>query len=491
MQTYFWQNPKFDRNIMELENLIANYYGTLLVVLYAIIAGWAVAHALLFKTNSRAALGWIGLIILFPLAGSLLYLIFGINRVRRKAQRGSPAEHPWTEQGSLPELTGAPPTTDRLENVGWRITGQMPTTRNSVKALINGEEAYPAMLRSIQGATKEILLATYIFDNDHTGKTFVTACKEAVERGVQVRVLIDDVGRRYSCPSIVRRLRKSQIEFRRFMPLTLFPPSLSLNLRNHRKLLIIDNITGFAGGMNISDRQLVQGASRHRAADLHFQLTGTVVPELRALFEADWRASGGDSIGAVQRSTTSVEGGVCRCRVVADGPDENLDHLARLIEAVASVACDRIRILTPYFLPHAQLTGALISAAVRGVNVAIVIPARNNWPPVRWALNHHLYELLSAGVRVLEQPPPFDHSKCLLIDDEYALIGSSNLDPRSLRLNFELGIEVFSSELNSALSAYVDSILGRALEIKKDDILNRTTLVRLRDAIAALFSPYL
>lgn len=477
---------------MELQNQIANHYGILLVVLYGIIAGWTVVQVLLFKTNSRAALGWVGLIILFPVAGSLLYLIFGINRVHRKAQRGSSAERLWTEQGSLPELAShAPLMNNRLEGVGWRITGQTPSTCNSVKPLFNGEQAYPAMLRSIENATKEILLATYIFDNDHTGRAFVAACKQAIERGVQVRVLIDDVGRRYSCPSILRQLQQSHIEVRKFMPLTLLPPSLSLNLRNHRKLLIIDDTIGFAGGMNISDRQLVESASRQRATDLHFQLTGPVVSELRALFEADWRASDGDPIGSLEDNGAPVQGGDCGCRVVADGPDENLDHLARLIETVVSAASSRVRILTPYFLPHEQLMGALTSAAVRGVDVTIVIPARNNLPPVRWALNHHLYELLSAGVGVFEQPPPFDHSKCLLIDDDYALIGSSNLDPRSLRLNFELGIEVFSSELNKTLSAHVDSVLARALEIKKDHILSRTTLVRLRDALAALFSPYL
>ncbi len=469
----------------------AEHFAALLALGHLAIAGATALHVLLFKLDSRAAFGWLGLVILFPLAGFALYVVFGINRVHRKAQH-SPGLALWAEHGALPETPEPVPDMPMLERVGWRVTGQHVVGGNGVVPLVNGEQAFPQMLDAIRGASREVLLSTFIFDNDHTGETFVAACDHAGRRGVTVKVLIDDVGRRYSMPSILKRLRRAELEYRTFMPLRLFPPSLSVNLRNHRKLLIVDDRVAFAGGMNIGDRQLVASGSRRRATDLHFRFEGPVVHALRHVFEDDWRNMGGAALAPPPASPAPAPAGhPCRCRVVPDGPDERLDHLAMLIEGVVSAARERVWALTPYFLPHRTLMGALQSAALRGVDVAVVIPAHNNWPFVRWALGHNLWELQRAGIRVYEQPPPFAHAKALVVDDDYVLVGSTNLDPRSLRLNFELGVEVFSRELNAALAEHLRSTLERATLISRERTAGRGVALRVRDAVAALFSPYL
>jgi cardiolipin synthase len=259
-------------------------------------------------------------------------------------------------------------------------------------------------------------------------------------------------------------------------------------------LLLIDGLEAFAGGMNIGDRQLTQGPSKNRASDLHFHLRGPVVDELRGLFVDDWELAGGGPLSVPTASPIgehNLATPLTECRVIADGPDEQLNHLALLIEGVVSAAQQHITVVTPYFLPEKSLIGALCAAALRGVQVTIVIPRTNNWPFVRWALGHNLWELLSAGVVVVEQPAPFAHTKCLVIDDNYALIGSANLDARSLRLNFELGIEIFGSEFCATLTNHIDSISRKSTRLAKESIRNRNLGIRLRDALAALFAPYL
>jgi cardiolipin synthase len=457
-----------------------------LITVYLVVAVLAAVHVLLNKRNSRAAFGWLGLILVFPIAGALLYALFGVNRVQRKARRiapGSGLAESVRSSGAL-AATGA-----ELSRPGYRVTGTEPLSGNSVVTYLNGEGAFPNMLRAIDGARREVLLSSYIFDNDGTGRLFIEKMAAARERGCTVRVLVDDVGIRYSLPTVIRELKRARLPHKRFMPLRLIPPSFSINLRTHRKILAVDREVAFAGGMNIGDRQLIQGPSPHRASDLHFGFRGPLVDAFVRLFGEDWRFAGGDDLE--EWTPAASPAGDARCRLISDGPDETLDSLMRVIMGVISGARERVWIMTPYFLPDRQMMGCLQGAALTGVDVQVMIPARNNWPLVQWALQHNMAELLDTGVRVLQRPSPFAHSKCLLVDQEYALVGSSNLDPRSLRLNFELGIEVFDRRLNTELSAHFGKVAAGCAEYSLDRLRARSIPVRLRDGAAALFSPYL
>jgi cardiolipin synthase len=457
-----------------------------LITVYLVVAVLAIVHVLLNKRNSRAAFGWLGLILVFPIAGALLYALFGVNRVQRKARRVSVD----AEAGEMQPVGARPtPTGAQLSRPGYRVTGGETLAGNDVSTYMNGEGAYPHMLRAIDHARREILLSTYIFDNDATGRLFVEKLAAARDRGCSVRVLVDDVGIRYSFPTIIRELERAELPFRRFMPLRLIPPSFSINLRTHRKILAVDREIAFAGGMNIGDRQLIHGPSPHRASDLHFGFRGPLVSGFVRLFGEDWRFAGG--AGLEPRPAASDPAGNARCRLISDGPDETLDSLMLVILGAISTARERVWIMTPYFLPERQMMGCLQAAALSGVDVQVMIPARNNWPLVQWALQHNMAELLQAGVRVLQRPSPFAHSKCLIVDHEYALVGSSNLDPRSLRLNFELGIEVFDRELNAELSAHFEKVAADCEDYSLERLRARSIPARLRDGAAALFSPYL
>ena len=457
-----------------------------LLSLYLVVAVAAGIHVALYKRDSRAALGWLGLIVLFPYAGALLYLMFGVNRVHRKARRISLQIAP--EGGKqTPEIYVGQEA--KISHVGYRVSGQSLVAGVHVKTFYNGEQAYPPMLAAIDAADRELLLSSYIFDNDQTGQVFVERLAAARDRGVQVRILVDDVGIRYSFPTILREFRRFDLTYRRFMPLRLLPPSFSINLRTHRKLLIADRTIGFAGGMNIGSRQLIDGDSPHRASDLHFRFDGPVVKDFVTLFAEDWEFCGGGALAGFEGQCNTD--GAARCRLISDGPDESLDSLILLIMGVISRAEKRVRIMTPYFLPEQKLTGSLQAAALSGVDIQVMIPQKNNWPLVQWALQPNMSALLESGITILQRPPPFAHSKCLLVDDDYALVGSSNLDPRSLRLNFELGIEVFDRAINRELSAHFDAAARDCIPFTRDLLDRRGVFPRLRDSAAAMFAPYL
>jgi len=469
-----WQSP------MIFEYLLS------FISLYLVVTVAAGMHVLLYKRDSRAALGWLGLIVLFPYAGAILYLLFGVNRVQRKARRISLHVDP--EGGKRPyaltEAGGA-----AMSRVGYSISHRELAHGNAVTTYYNGEQAYPPMLAAIDAARRELLLSSYIFDNDETGRKFINRLAAAKDRGVRVHVLVDDVGIRYSYPTIIRELKQHRLPFRRFMPLRLLPPSFSINLRTHRKLLIADRSVSFAGGMNIGDRQLVDGPSRHRASDLHFRFDGSVTSDFVELFREDWEFSGGAQLADFQGVVSA--NGPAHCRLISDGPDETLDSLTLLILGVAACARKRIWIMSPYFLPEQKMMGGLQAAALSGVDIQVMIPEKNNWPLVQWALQHNMAALLDTGVRILQRPPPFAHSKCLLVDDDYAMVGSSNMDPRSLRLNFELGVEVFDPALNHELSAHFAAAAGECTPFTTETLNTRGTFARLRDGAAAMFGPYL
>lgn len=465
----------------------------LLGIAVASLALLAGGHALLNKRDPRAAWGWIAVCLLFPLAGPALYAVFGINRIQTRARGLLPdAEH---------DVSGVRSDKTLLAEALRRSDGRrapLPVSEaasrwplcagNRVEPLHNGEQAYPAMLEAIAMARERVWLSSYIFRSDEIGRQFVAALHSAQQRGIEVRVLIDGVGEYYSLPRIGKLLRRHKLKFARFLPPRLIPPSLHINLRTHHKLLIIDGHTAFTGGMNIGANHLVEQASRQATRDLHFRLQGPVSAQLALAFALDWHYATGESLTVPEPGPPS---GDALCRTITDGPNEDLDRMRTVLFSAMCSARKRIWIMTPYFLPFNEFISALNVAALRGVDTAIILPEKNNHPVIHWASHHILDLLLSAGVNIYFRPPPFAHNKLFLLDDDYALIGSPNLDPRSLRLNFEIGVEIYDHDFTRTMREYFSSVRNHSRAISTEEIRGRSFPVRLRDATCWLFSPYL
>jgi cardiolipin synthase A/B len=457
----------------------------LAVALYLICAAFGAMHALLTKPDPRSALGWIGTCWLLPFAGTLLYLLFGVNRVRTRARQ--------LRAGAIAFASASdPPAPEdfatQLTRIGDAVTQRPRLAGNEVVALENGENAFPVMLQAIAGARHAIWLSTYIFETDAVGREFITALAAAAGRGVKVHALIDGIGEWYSWPHAVRLLRRAGVRAARFLPPRLAMPVLSLNLRNHRKLLIVDGQTGFVGGMNIGGRE-VGKARQRRMADLHFRVKGPAVSQLAECFAGDWLFAAGEPL--VPPPIANAAAGDCVCRVITEGPDEDSDKLLFVILGAVAVAHHQVLIMTPYFIPPPELTAALQTAALRGVEVCLVLPARSNLRYVDWATRRWLPPLLDRGIQVYLQPPPFSHTKLLVIDGAYAQIGSANIDPRSLKLNFEVAMEVYDRTVCAQLARYVLSARDHAVRLAAGGASRQPLAGRIRDSLFWLLSPYL
>lgn len=463
-----------------------------LLALWAGIAVFAAGHALLSKTDPRAAWGWIAVCWLFPFAGPALYFFFGINRVRRYAQQlGHTARAPAVGVELPPDASeNVPAPLQEVARVGRLLTGRPLLAGNAIVPLQDGGQAYPRMLAAIASARQCIGLATYIFDTDDSGRAFIDALAAARARGVAVRVLVDGVGERYCWPPASRLLRQRGVPVARFNPPRLLPPSLHINLRNHRKLLWIDGEIAFTGGLNIGDRHLVHLPRSGRVADSHFELRGPVLTQLAEAFAEDWLHASGESWQPPPPPSLPAEGDAA-CRVITDGPHEEVDALSHLLQGAISAARREVSIMTPYFLPPQDIMSELINAALRGVRVEVFLPAHNNLPFVQWAARHALPQLLERGVRIYEQPAPFRHDKLFLVDGAYSQIGSANIDARSLRLNFELNVEIHDRVIAAHLSRRFDAARETSTPVTLESLERRALPVRLRDAVCWLFSPYL
>lgn len=476
-----------------------NLLNWVVIVLHVSTALTAAAHALFYKRDPRAAWGWIGICLFFPLAGPLFYFLFGINRIRTRAHKleqkspfririGYERAEDDDESPSLSILT----TTEfsEIAQLSEAVTRRPLVDGNLIEPLHNGEAAYPAMIAAIENAQNALYLSSYIFDADNTGKQFIDTLARAVERGVDVRVIIDGFGEMYSTPRAGTLLEQRGVRVARFLPPRLIPPRLYINLRNHRKILVADGHTGFVGGMNIGDRHLVENPENsERVIDLHFRLQGPVVSQIEHVFLEDWRFTTGEK--TVPSASAEKGAGEAICRTIVDGPNEDLDKLASILLGAVSAARKRIYVMTPYFLPSREMIAALQTAALRGLEVVVVLPAKNNLPFVHWATRNMLWEILQKGVRVYYQPPPFVHTKLFIVDDYYVQIGSANIDPRSLRLNFELAVEIYHRPTTALLAAHFIKNMKRSRETTLEEIDARPLTIRTRDALAWLFSPYL
>ena len=459
--------------------LAAGWFGYLVL-----LGGWIVLQ----KREPVATLSWLMGLAFLPYLGFLIYVVFGPQKIKRQRLRRA------RTRVALPNIEGQTDGSDLIElgNLAQATTGLPPSTARDVRLLIDGAAKYEALLADIREARNHIHLEYYIFDPDESGHAVRDALIERARNGVKVRLLLDAVGssrsRRFFKP-----LLEAGGELAWFHPLQLgrIWQRTWLNLRTHRKIVVIDGRVAYTGGINITDdenERLRSDAYR----DLHLRLEGDVVRALQLVFVEDWAyaTQSRDFISEVARAMPEAEPGPRIAQVLTSGPDSSWEAIHRLHVSTIHAARHRVWLVTPYFVPGEAAMMALTSAALGGLDVRLLVPRMSDSRLVTLAARSYFDQLLAAGVKIYEYGPRMLHSKALLVDDGIALIGSANFDHRSFRLNFEVSMLFQDEGIAAVLAKLIESEFAHAPRVRHD---RKRSLFRdaLPEALARLLSPLL
>lgn len=459
-----------------------------ITALHIALALVVTAHALRTKRDPGSAVAWIGLAWLSPVLGSVIYALLGINRVQRRAKAAG-ARPVLMQRAHCEPAPCRVDHLDALEAAAFRLSARQIQAGNEIAMLENGDVAYPQMIAAIEAATRSVALSSYIFRADQAGMPFIDALVRARGRGVEVRVLIDGVGGGYLSSGAFRRLRRAGVPCARFMHSALPWSMPFLNLRTHRKLLVADGSAAFMGGLNIGAENLLAEKPTHPVLDTHFRVAGPVVGQLCDAFAEQWYFATAEVLDGPDWFPQPKAVSEACARVITSGPDQDLEKIELLVLEAIGCARTSIKVMTPYFLPDERIITALALAAMRGVGVDVVLPARTNHPTIDWAMRAHIDPLLTAGCRVWAHAPPFNHSKLMAIDGLWCLIGSANWDTRSFRLNFEVDLEVYHAQTVAQVSAKIVS--HQTVLLTAADLAGRSWAARTRDRVSRLLMPYL
>ena len=438
------------------------------------------------KREPVATLSWLISLAALPYVGFLIYFVLGPQRINRQRLRRVRA------RAALPAPPqGYTPTAEAIElaRIAQATTNLPPTTATHAQLLIDGAAKYTALLAAVAQAREHIHLEYYIYQPDRTGAALRDALVERARAGVKVRLLLDAVGSGKTSRAFLQPLLDAGGELAWFHPMRLywFWRRPWVNLRTHRKIVVIDGIVGFTGGINITDDE----DERLRAdayRDLHLRLEGDVVRELQLVFVEDWAYATGEP--PLRLAHPPPLPGTVTTQVLVSGPDSPWEAIHRIQVGAIHAARRRVWLVTPYFVPGEAAMMALTSAALGGLDVRLLVPKHGDSHVVTYAARSYFDDLLAAGVRIHEYGPRMLHSKALLCDDDLAIIGSANFDHRSFRLNFEVSVMFRDAGIAAQLAELIEHECGHAPRVR-DDRARPLWRLRLPEALARLVSPLL
>jgi cardiolipin synthase len=471
------------------------------VILALDIAGYVFAFFLipriiLERRHPSATLAWMLGIALLPLVGVPLYFLIGVRRIRRNirakiATIGSVASS-LSHRLRPEDLPTA--IAERCGRVLLAAGTPPPTEGNRVTFLRTGNEAYEAVLTLIGSAKDHLHAQFFILDVDPVGRRFIQALAARAREGIRVRLLLDAAGSWRALRRTVRPLRDAGGEVEAFMPAFPLHRRWSAHLRNHRKLLIADGRKAFTGGMNIGKKYMGPRSAKEQWRDIAAVIEGPALPDLQALFLDDWAFSSGETLpeGVLfppPARFAEDDPPPCALQVAASGPDRATRPIYEGVFAAFTAARRRLWIETPYFVPDDGIGAALRNAALRGVDVRLIVPGTSDLRIVTLAGRSYYDEMMAAGVRIFLYRPTNLHSKVLVVDDDVGVIGSPNVDMRSFFLNFELGLFLYGRPLIEALAEGFLADLERSEPIDPERFARRSRPLQLLEDTCRIFSP--
>ncbi|MGI6587839.1 MAG: cardiolipin synthase [Peptococcia bacterium] len=473
--------------------------GNVVYFIFSSMVFFAGLLLLLERRDPSKTLAWLLILLFLPLVGFILYLVFGRHprkqRITRKKKVLNNNLYPLQQslyQNPLPGNTEAREKARLIELI-YNNADFPPTANNEIQVLTDGQEIFPAFIEAIKKAQKHIHLETYILRDDNIGNTIADLLCAKAQKGVKVRLIYDGLGSRHLGKEYLEKLRTAGVEVAVFFPVKLPFLHRKINYRNHRKILVVDGITGFVGGANIGDEYLGQNPEIGYWRDTHVCLKGNAVYFLQRIFLQDWHFITGKSLehNSIDLFPKQKTTGKHIVQITASGPDSQWEAIMQVYYYTIATAEKSVYITSPYFIPNESILTALKTAALSGVDVKLILPAKPDHKVVFWAAMSYLGELLEAGVEIYFYHKGFIHSKVLTVDGIVSSIGSANMDQRSFSLNFEVNAFIYDQETALRLEQDFQEDLRHAKKLTLEELQNRSLGQHFIESIARLFSPLL
>lgn len=462
-------------------------------MLYALSILGVIAVVVSENRNPVKSLAWVTVLLVAPLVGLVLYIVFGRNiqnkriisrKNRRKLRRLGAGGDIDPRRLHLPEKVVP------LVSLAYSLCGTGYHEGNSVEVFDNGRDKFDALLRDIAGARRFINMQYYIIADDEIGTRVMEALIERARAGVKVRIIYDHVGSFKLKKKSLRRLREAGIEAYPFFKVVFPPFGTRINWRNHRKIVVIDGEIGYIGGMNVADRYLTGGKLFSTWRDLHLRIKGPSVGALQQSFAVDWNFMGQPLLEDVAGGEPVTDNPV-GMQLVTGGPTTQWLNMTLLFQQAISSAQKCVYIQTPYFLPSEGLLHALQGAALSKVDVRVMLPMRSDSDMLRWASNSYIQECLRAGIKIYLYEKGMLHSKAIIVDDEFVTIGSTNFDFRSFEHNFEANMLLYSKDFNAKIKELFLRDQRDCHRMTSAEWRRRPWRVKAIESVMRLFSPIL
>ncbi|MFD2914556.1 cardiolipin synthase [Psychroserpens luteus] len=474
------------------------------IILYFLLAFVLMGRLLLYGVRPTKTLAWLLAIFTVPVGGMLFYFILGRNRRKNKfytlkktkeiSKYYANVEDYYskldnTKNSTIPNAIKEHIKLAKLITKGSKF---LPSTGNELIPLKNGKATFEAIFAALEKAEKFIHIQYYIFEEGDLAEKFKTILIEKVKKGVEVRFLYDALGSRTLSNSYINSLKAEGIEVYAFLPMKLGRLLSSINYRNHRKIVIVDGIVAFTGGINVSDKYITGDPVLGKWYDMHLQLKGTIVNSLQAVFTMDWSfASGKDNLLNTKYILKHSTLGKSVAQIVASGPDSDFSSIQQLYFSIINSAKQYVYITNPYIIPGEAILQALQVAAMSGVDIRVLLSTNSDSFLVKWNVRSYFEDLLASGVKIYLYPDGFLHSKVIISDDALTSIGTANLDIRSFEQNYEVNALIYDSKITKELKQDFLNDCNKSSQMDYQQHLKRPKTDRLKEGIAKVFSPVL
>jgi cardiolipin synthase len=457
---------------------------------------------IVFENRSPVkTLSWVLVVLLVPFLGIIFYIFFGQNYRKQKIfSKKSVLDleqlttYAAVQVNALPErmMTESDTIREKVHLMKLMLNNNKSalTEYNKIDLLIDGTNTFPAMLDAISEATNFINMEFYRFESDMLGIKFCDALMKKATEGVKVRIIYDDVGSWSLNNRIIKKMRESGIEIFPFMPVRFPWLTSKINFRNHRKIVVVDGIKGFIGGLNIANKYLhgIKGIGNWR--DTHLVVQGEAVATLNSVFMVDWYFVS-DILLTDEPGHLEFEKVPDRCwiQMASSGPDSDWANIMQVYFSAIATARKSIYISTPYFSPDESILNAMKTASLSGVDVQMILPDKSDSVVAYWNTRSYIEELLEAGIKIFLYSKGFNHSKYILVDNVFASVGSANVDMRSFDLNFEVAALVYDESFSTRLLKVFHNDVLSSTQVIPDQWAKRKRSARYKESLSRIFGP--